>query len=152
MLTHDTILLLELLSRREIDTRGCWRWQGGKSGAYGYLHGKGVHVLMYRLAHGAVPAGLCVCHTCDMPDCFNPEHLFTGTKGQNNTDRAQKGRNPDKRGERHHLVKLTEAQVLAIRKTFTGQPGQQAALARQYGVHRSTIGCVLSRKSWPHLP
>lgn len=152
MLTHDTTLLLELLSRRVIDARGCWRWQGGKSGGYGYLRGVGVHVLMYRIVNGPLAPGMCVLHRCDVRDCFNPDHLFSGTKGDNNKDRAAKGRNHDKRGERHHMAQLSAADVRAIRAACVGLRGEQAALARRYGVKRSTIGAIVRRVSWSHLP
>lgn len=152
MLTHDTISLLELLSLREIDANGCWLWQGGKSGGYGYLRHVGVHVRMYRLLHGPLPLGLCVLHQCDVRDCFNPDHLFSGTKGDNARDCAAKGRTADRSGERHHLVKLSEADVIAIRAAVTGARGEQAALARRYGVTRGNIGAIIRRVSWTHLP
>lgn len=70
---------------------------------HGYLNPKGygqvrvngrtwlVHRYAWSLQHGD-PGDLCVLHACDNPACFNVEHLFLGTKGDNNKDMAAKGR------------------------------------------------------------
>jgi hypothetical protein len=41
---------------------------------------------------GPIPDGICVLHRCDVKPCFNPDHLFLGTKGENNADTTAKGR------------------------------------------------------------
>ena len=50
------------------------------------------HRVAWTLANGPVPAGLCVCHTCDVPACVEVSHLFLGTKADNNRDMCAKGR------------------------------------------------------------
>lgn len=35
---------------------------------------------------------LCVLHKCDNRACVRKDHLFLGTRGDNNSDRAAKGR------------------------------------------------------------
>jgi hypothetical protein len=47
---------------------------------------------LYQLRHGAVPIGLCVLHTCDVPRCINDKHHFLGTKKDNTQDAVRKGR------------------------------------------------------------
>ena len=50
------------------------------------------HRFVYEQAHGPIPNGMQVCHTCDNPSCINIEHLFLGTAKDNAADRDAKGR------------------------------------------------------------
>jgi len=60
----------------------CWLWTGAKRGQMGYgtFYHNGrmvsVHRLSYTEHHGAIPPGAYVLHTCDIPLCVNPGHLF----------------------------------------------------------------------------
>ena len=86
-----------LLERREIDGE-CWLWTGPQTrDGYGVITvGRGrqyrVHRVAYETFVGPIPAGMLVCHRCDVPTCFRPEHLFTGTYSDNAIDRDRKGR------------------------------------------------------------
>ena len=117
----------------------CWEWRGRKDEhGYGLFavvgdRSHGAHRWAWRLTHGAVPAGLEVCHRCDNPGCVNPAHLFVGTHTVNMRDAITKGRLKPAA----HLRKLTDAQHDDIRRNF--QHGSGPALARQYGVTKSTI-------------
>jgi hypothetical protein len=91
-------------TRIKIDNNGCWIWQHGKTEkGYGimyiYMPGrtkKGVkrkaHRISYEAFNGPIPEGLLVCHSCDVPSCVNPEHLWLGTHKDNTQDMMRKGR------------------------------------------------------------
>ena len=70
---------------------GCWLW-GGPTFVTGYgavvVNGasKSAHRLAYEVANGPIPPGMFVCHKCDVPGCVNPDHLWLGTRGENNRD------------------------------------------------------------------
>lgn len=78
-------------------SKGCWIWQGScwKNG-YGCIQHQGrrqkAHRVAYQLLIGPIPGGLFVCHTCDIPSCVRPEHLFLGTARDNTCDAIAKGR------------------------------------------------------------
>ena len=76
---------------------GCWIWQGYKiKNGYGRTTRNYKQILAHRLSYqlniGDIPEGLCVCHTCDVRACINPDHLFLGTIKDNNQDKINKGR------------------------------------------------------------
>jgi len=60
---------------------------GGKPGELTYAH-----QTAWRLAYGPIPAGVYVCHRCDVRPCVNVEHLFLGNALINNHDAIEKGR------------------------------------------------------------
>jgi hypothetical protein len=81
---------------------GCWLWDAyvGTSG-YGRLQGRRgkpphtSHRLSWELHFGTIPDDMFVLHRCDVRSCVNPDHLFIGSKGDNNRDAARKGRYPN---------------------------------------------------------
>lgn len=77
---------------------GCLVWTGSRqSNGYGRIRvspGKRrtVHTVAYEARHGAIPAGMKVCHTCDNKPCIEDAHHFLGTQADNMRDMASKGR------------------------------------------------------------
>jgi hypothetical protein len=131
---------------------GCWLWNGGgdEIGGYWRIVHKGKRVMVHRIAYeryrGPIPSGLFVCHTCDVRCCVNPDHLFLGTKAENNADRHRKGRTL--RGADNGKTKLSPEQVLAIRASTD----TERALGHKYGVAHCTVGSIRRRTTWTHLP
>ncbi len=112
------------------------------------------HRVSWTIYNGLpIPEGFDVLHKCDNPPCFNPKHLFIGTQADNNRDRDEKGRHvaPDKRGEKHHLHKLKESDVLTIIKRYREGGVSHRKLAEQYKVSHSCVDSILSGKTWSHL-
>jgi len=95
---------------------GCWLWVGSwNQDGYGGIAvpGRGherAHRVSWEIAHGSIPLGLMVLHSCDTPPCVNPAHLFLGTQLHNMRDAAKKGRintaGLSRRNDR--LARLTE--------------------------------------------
>jgi len=86
-----------LYCNTRVTSRGCLEYTRCQlPSGHGQIHYKGKTVLAHRLswelANGPIPEGLCVLHDCDNPPCINPEHLFLGTRVDNNLDRDSKGR------------------------------------------------------------
>ena len=80
--------------------KDCWGWNGSvDDNGYATLpvgpHGAGMvraHIISFEIHHGPVPEGMCVLHTCDNKPCTNPDHLYPGTRADNNRDKLVRGR------------------------------------------------------------
>ena len=91
---------------------------------------------------------MCVCHTCDNPQCINPDHLFLGTNYDNVLDKLKKGRHRTIRGSARSDAKLTEADILEIRAS---SGVSQQKLADKYGVHQVLISKIKKGERWGHV-
>jgi len=140
---------------KKVDKSGdCWEWMAGKNkSGYGQFHyGNlwGAHRFSWLLHNGAIAEGLFVCHVCDNKGCVNPAHLFLGTNQDNLQDASKKGRTARQHGESHGQSKLTEVQVLSIRREYA-EGKTQRQLARKYNVSQQHISGIVTRKKWKYL-
>lgn len=129
---------------------GCWLWLGGvdKSG-YGIMSGNAkAYRVSYELHNGPIPAGMSVCHRCDVPLCINPKHLFLGTTADNMADKKRKARCAV--GEMHGKSKMTNTQVLMIRQLHR-EGLTQLEIASRTGAHRCAVGEVIRGATWTHV-
>ncbi len=155
------------------DTSGnCWLWTGGLfSNGYGQFRVGRYKVKAHRLAwvimNGPIPDGKIVCHTCDVPRCVNPAHLWLGTDKQNIQDRDRKGRTGDGgskvkkatgsvRGERNAAAKITPLIVRTIRKYRRMGHSYQAIIDGvefSFGIKlsMSQIGNIVHGRCWSHV-
>lgn len=111
---------------------------------------KFIHRAAYTLAYGKIPKNMCVLHTCDNRKCFNIQHLWLGTRDDNNKDRAMKKRSANVQGENSHTCKLTKENVILIRKL----QGYISAtdLGKALDIHLSTICKIWNKQLWSPLP
>lgn len=129
----------------------CWPWIGARERAgYGILarEERGLvhktHRLSWQMANGPIPDGLFVCHRCDNPPCVNPAHLYVGTASDNATDRASRGRGRENRvrGEASPVAKLSDAQVIEIRRLVASGMTQQA-VADRFGIVQPHVSRIV---------
>lgn len=145
----------------------CWEWSGYTIKAatsrlpYGVYRYQGKqqrsHRLAYKFTKGEIPHGMLVCHSCDNPSCCNPDHLWLGTYTDNNRDRESKNRGvriSGKRiggdfpkGSRHPNAKLTESDILLIRKDKM----QRDEIAKKFGIKPSTVKSIQLGRIWKHV-
>jgi hypothetical protein len=145
---------------------GCWLWTGSKDeDGYGYFKDRNqktikAHRFSYIRAHGVIGSGLFVCHSCDVPSCVNPEHLWTGTAIDNSADMVSKGRSArgdkiwtthrPKLGAQHGNAKLTERDVMDTRRRCASGESQ-TAVSKDYGVRATNVNAIVLRRAWRHI-
>lgn len=150
--------------RYEISTEGrvmsFWRDPDGhilkpaknKSGHWQcYIGGKTqrIHRLVLEHFGGKQPTSLheC-CHIDGNPDNNHISNLRWGTRQDNINDRAKHGTTAI--GRKNGLNKLTESEILAIRK-LRKEGVEVSALAKKYGVCKSNISQITLRQTWQWL-
>ena len=141
--------------RRVEKTEGCWLWMGCRlKGGYGRLWYVDRLVLAHRLAYfltfGEIPTSINILHDCDNPPCVKPGHLFLGTQADNVHDAIRKGRDVSSPGELNGGARLSELQVLEIRRLY--ECGKiRSRLAADYKVNWSTINRIIRKQTWRNL-
>ena len=144
----------------KVDKSGeCWIWTGhvNKEWGYGMVRRKGrprlTHRWAWELTNGEIPAGLMVCHHCDVPACVNPTHLFLGTHQDNMDDMIRKCRarhDAPAVGSANGAAKLTEKDIPQIRRLiFYGL--SNAEIGRAFSVGLSNISAIRVGKTWKHV-
>ena len=144
----------EKVKRRSPDE--CWPWMAYiRPDGYGRFRTKVGMMLSHRvsweLTNGPIPHGMYICHSCDTPECCNPDHLFLGTQRDNVRDCMKKGRRYDCRGENNSGAKLTKIDVLAIKHWLKDARWTQKKIAGLFGVCLATINRINTGVSWKNL-
>lgn len=136
----------------------CWNWKGYimhtgygrtayklRDGTYEHY----AHRLAWAVGHGVpFPVEQEGMHACQNKRCCNPGHLiilprWTTVSLLPKTHHAAAG-------EEHVNAKLTDAQVLAMRKMFRDGV-RQTRLAKRFSVSPATVNQVVHGKAWKHI-
>lgn len=150
----------------------CWLWIGANNGrkekarTYGTMkvHGTllSAHRISYCIAHTEFSQKLDVLHSCDIPLCVNPNHLWEGTLTDNMRDKESKGRgnhpfgdrsgartHPEShaRGERAGNAKLTQSQVNKIRELIR-QGIPTLTISKTFHITNTNIYQIRDYKIW----
>jgi len=134
----------------------CWEWKLGKvPDGYGYVKYQRksllAHRLSYILTYGEVPEGQLVCYHCDNPPCCNPAHLFLGTDLDNSRDKYSKGRANHPKGTSVGTVKLSEQDVLEVRRLYATGNYSKETLGEMFGCTLQNIYRIVNNITWRHL-
>lgn len=101
---------------------------------------------MCVLAHGEPPTpSHHAAHSCGNRACVNPLHLRWATRLENEADKLLHGTRV--MGESHGQTRLKTADIIAIRRDVR----TQEEIAADYGMTRSNVGAIRTRKSWRHV-
>ena len=100
------------------------------------------HRFAYLAYVGEIPTGAHVLHTCDIPACVCPIHLYLGTPADNMRDKCDRGRWAGGRPRASGRGYLTDAE----REAIVRAEGRHVDIAAQFDVNRSYVS-NLKRKA-----
>lgn len=132
----------------------CWLWTGCYTRGYGFnplFPEKRAHRMSWLIHKGEIPQGKHVLHQCDNPPCVNPNHLFIGTPQDNATDRGNKGRQVSLHGYDHPLTRITDEQVIEIRR-LSASGMSSPKIAKIIPFSTTQIKRIIRRESRKYLP
>lgn len=103
------------------------------------------HRLVYEICKGPILTGV-IRHTCDRPNCINPDHLIDGTHKDNVKDKVQKLRHGF--GKTHYAAKLTEEIVRDMRLV---KPPKFKEWSVKYGITTGALKSAYYNHTWKHV-
>jgi hypothetical protein len=125
----------------------CWNWQGAISSSnYGSIYYGNKSYLTNRMSYmtfkGPIRSNEIVRHTCDNPQCVNPQHLILGNLSDNAIDMVKRNHQGNQ--------KLNEECVKVIKWMLKYKPekGLAIKLARLHGVNVGNISRIKNNKRW----
>lgn len=141
--------------------RGKYREMGQRPDAKGYLRvgltdetghqrARRVHILVAEAFIGPRPEGLQLNHKDGNKINNHWSNLEYVTASENSTHAVKMGLRHSPCGSAHKRSKLTEEQVLEIRRRYSSG-GDSAGLAKEFGIDKSNVWLIVTRKAWKHV-
>lgn len=115
----------------------------------GVSHRFGVHRLVLTAFAGPCPDGMECRHLNGVRTDNRIENLRWGTKLENAKDRTLHG--TENIGEKHGHSKLTEPEVIEMRKCYAVGGLSHRDIATMFGISKSQTGHILRGKYWKHI-
>jgi hypothetical protein len=134
----------------------CWEWLGMKDkDGYGRfkIHYKPYRAnrVAYTINNGEIEPGMWILHSCDNPSCVNPKHLRQGTNIENSQDAVDRNRMAHQIGELHGGRKVSEEDVIEIRRLYSDSSIALSVIAEKYNIKISTVNIIATGKTWKHI-
>ena len=145
-------LVERLAQKMRLGDRDCWEWTASVTDhGYGRMsygnHVYRVHRLAAHLWLGLDLAdqSIKVCHDCDNPPCFNPDHLYLGTQKDNNRDMVQRGRAYPGPKRASHCKKghpLTKDNTVGIKNPRCRTCNNEQQRRRRHAKRTATVAAI----------
>ncbi len=137
-------------------TKSCWFWKIWLSvNGYGLFWFRGKYIRAHRFSYelfvGPIKDSKMILHKreCGNRNCINPHHLYMGTNADNMRDMMLWGNATN--GQNNGSAKLSESDVLTIRRIHKNNRHGYAKSAELFGVSATTIGIVVRGLRWKHI-
>ena len=109
-----------------------------------------LHQLILMAFRGLPKPGHQGRHLDDNQDNNHIKNLRWGTAKQNRADLIRNGRMPNRKGMNHPMVKLTDLDVVAIRK-MRKQGKTLREIGDLFGVSEASVSLICRKKIWNHV-
>lgn len=116
-----------------------------------------IHHLVLEAFTGPCPEGMEACHNDGNSFNNHADNLRWDTKENNHADKKRHGTSglgvpkPSLRGEGNHKAKLTETDIIEIRRSYAAGEYTQTELGNAYRVGQDTISSIVRKETWRHL-
>lgn len=134
------------------EVRGdCWIWHGLRHPiGHGRFCGHPAAQFSWELHFGqTIQKGKFACHSCDVPECVHPWHLFEGTNRENQLDKVRKGRQAF--GTHHGRTRLSTQTVNAIRRLYATGQWSMPRLAQRFRLGTNHVWRIVRWRVWTRL-
>ncbi len=138
---------------------GCWNIKGQNSLKYGLMRidknkSESLHRISWIIHKGPIPEGLWVLHHCDNTRCSKidgkDDHLYLGTRTDNDLDSLKRNRLRPPKGETHPFAKITNEQAIEIKKLLLTDMNIKE-ISCKTNVSISIVNHIKAKYSWNHI-